>query len=257
MIKLEVLEINATRHCVNRCANCNHASAFAEPYEMSPEVLDRDLKALSKIARIRYLSMQGGEPMLHTRLMDMLTVMINARMCEQPWILTNARLSLKMKEEFWEFIGKHRFEFRVSEYPNLEPVVKPYVEKKAKIYGFSTRWQYIDSFVKVFAKHNDPQAIFNRCPWTKCYTVHEGFFYKCPLTTFWPSEFMGLPATIDGIPIEGITESSFNEFVNSTKFLESCRICSGADGARVKWHENSNREEWLKEAEVCIQPTKT
>jgi len=37
MIRTAVLEANLTRHCINRCVTCNHASAFAKPYFM-----DRD-----------------------------------------------------------------------------------------------------------------------------------------------------------------------------------------------------------------------
>lgn len=250
MIRVEACEINSVRHCVNRCSNCNHASAFADPYEMLPEILDRDLNAMKKIMHVRFFCIQGGEPMLHSKLMEMMRVLAESGMADQPAILTNARLSRQMPEEFWSYLGSNKFELRVSVYPNLDPTIKPYVDEKSAKYGFRVRWQIINSFVKIFAKHNDPQTIYKHCPWRRCLTIHDGYFYLCPLSTFWPSEFMNLPAHIDGISIDGITEVGLQQFLNRETFLESCRICSGAGSERVDWHENRTKEEWLKEAGI-------
>ena len=64
-------------------------------------------------------------------------------------------------------------------------------------------------------------------------------------------KFRHLPATVDGIPIEGMTDDILDMFLKRREPLESCKICSGARGESIPWHQNKNREEWEKEAGVA------
>ena len=59
------------------------------------------------------------------------------------------------------------------------------------------------------------------CPWNRCTTIHEGYFYLCPLSTFWPEQFMrrsekwkDISPTVDGLAIEGMTDERLQAFLN-------------------------------------------
>ena len=241
------LEINATRHCTNACVACNHASTrFTEHYCMEPAVLARDLEKIKGLLHVKLFMVQGGEPLLHPQVTELLRLIASSGMAQQYGVLTNGKLLPQMKVEFWKMLGETHSELRMSCYPDLSPDIVPFALKKAEEYGFSVRPQQIDSFAPIFKKNNG--NTYFGCPWNRCLTIHEGFFYLCPLTTFFPKQFMGLPETIDGIPLEGLTEEKLHTFLNRDTPLEACKICTGARGERIPWHQNKTEPEWRLEA---------
>ena len=56
---------------------------------------------------------------------------------------------------------------------------------------------------------------------------------------------------IDGIAIEGMTDERLQAFLNREHPLESCKICSGARGPDIPWHQNRSKEEWEAEAGIA------
>ena len=60
-----------------------------------------------------------------------------------------------------------------------------------------------------------------------------------------------IEATVDGIAIEGMTDDRLGTFMNRREPLESCKICSGATGPSIVWHQNKNQEEWEQEAGIA------
>ncbi len=242
------MEVNLTRHCNNRCAHCNHASAFEHKYEMDLGVLERDLAMLSPIMRVRMLMAQGGEPLLHPKVVPALRLLHASGVGKQCGLLTNGRLLPKMGDEFWEMFGTLNMQLNISVYPNLDPEIVPMALEKGQRYQFTVFPQTIDGFNVVFKKNNGDS--YHGCWWNRCLTMHEGYFYLCPLTAFFPKQFMNLPEHIDGLALAGLTESDLNTFLSRAEPLESCKICAGTRGERVPWHENKSRAEWLEEAGV-------
>jgi hypothetical protein len=116
----------------------------------------------------------------------------------------------------------------------------------AQKWGFFVRPQTINTFKPLFLK-NDGRTYYG-CPWNRCLTIHEGFFYLCPLTAFFPKQFMGLPEHIDGIAIDGMTDERLKAAIDRREPLETCKICAGARGADIPWHQNKTKSEWLTEA---------
>jgi hypothetical protein len=241
------LEINATRGCTNACTNCNHASTrYTEPYFMEPEVLKRDLDVMKDHLRVKLMMVQGGEPLLHGRVVELLDLIAKSGIAKLYGVLTNGKLLPRMKEDFWEKLAEYRMELRMSCYPDLDQSIVPFATEKAERYGFSIRPQPISSFKPLFRK-NDGETYYG-CPWNRCLTIHEGWFYLCPLTAFFPKQFMGIDEHIDGIPIEGMTDERLQEFLNRKTPLETCKICAGATGESIPWHQNKSKDEWEKEA---------
>lgn len=109
MILTDRIEINITRHCNNRCCACNHGSPLAEPYYMTAEVLAKDLSMLRPMLHTKLLCLQGGEPLLHKGITDLMDVIASCGVAGQYAILTNGRMLQHMPEGFYKR--------RVSEIP--------------------------------------------------------------------------------------------------------------------------------------------
>lgn len=250
MIKTAVLEVNLTRHCTNRCVCCNHASAFAEKYYMPEKIMERDLKNLSKVLHTAFFCLQGGEPLLHPGILDMMDIAFRSGIADRYGILTNGKLLPNMPEEFWSKCKAMEIELRVSVYANLSVESLEYATRKAQSHGINFRPGSIGGFFKVLGNYPNGES-FNRCPWVTCHTVHEGYFYICPISTFWPEKFLGLTKTIDGFWIgENTDEQALLGFIQRKEPLQSCRRCTGGSAPAVPWHECNTEQQWLQESSV-------
>jgi len=251
-------EINAVRHCTNACVACNHASTrYTEKYFMDPAVLERDLNVMKNHLRTKLLFVQGGEPLLHPNVVDLLRICIQSGIAKQCGILTNGKLLKQQGDDLWKLLHAGHCELRLSCYPDLSPDIVPWIEAKAREWNFFVRPQQIDGFKPVFRSVPDGSTYYG-CPWRRCLTIHEGFFYLCPLSTFWPQQFMSrvekwkdISPTVDGLAIEGLTDEKLRSFLDRKHPLESCKICSGATGPSIPWHQNNSQEEWEKEAGIA------
>jgi len=249
MIRTRVLEVNLVRHCNNSCACCNHASAFTDKYTMSKEVLKRDLEMLKPVLHTGFLCLQGGEPLLHPDLLGMMDLIHESGVADVCGILTNGRRFPQLPEEFWVKVRDLGFELRCSVYGNLPQETRDYAQRKAEQYGLNYRPGEIRAFFKVLGNYPKGESFYG-CPWTTCHTVHEGHFYICPLSAFWPEQFMNLPPTIDGYALATLTEDGLNTFINRKTPLESCKKCTGAQAPSVPWHEVSTEKEWMEVSAV-------
>lgn len=247
-------EINAVRHCTNACVVCNHASTkYTDRYFMEPDVLKRDLDVMKNHLRTKLLFVQGGEPLLHPKVVDLIKLCFESGIAKQCGVLTNGKLLPRMGDDLWELLAFGKMELRISCYPDLDPSIVPFALDKGQKYGFYVRPQEIAGFMPLFRKNDG--STYHGCPWNRCLTIHEWYFYLCPLTAFFPKQFMGIEETIDGLPIEGITDAKLQAFLNKSTPLETCKICAGATGQAIPWHQNTSKEEWMKEAGVTHELT--
>lgn len=249
MITTRVLEANTTRHCNNSCVACNHASAFTKAYLMPRHTLERDLAILRPMLHTHFFCLQGGEPLLHPDLLGMMDTAYGSGIADQYGILTNGKRFPQMPEEFWQKCADLKFELRCSVYGNLPQETQVYAQEKAQKYGVNYRPGEIRGFFKVLGDYPNGES-FYKCPWKTCHTVHEGHFYICPLSAFWPEQFMNLPPTIDGLSLFGIGEQQLFEFIHRKTPLESCKKCTGGSAPVIPWREVSSEAEWIKESIV-------
>ncbi len=224
---------------------------------MQPEVLKRDLEVMKNHIRTKLLLVQGGEPTISPHVVELMRLCYESKIAKQCGILTNGTLLKRMKDDFWELLAYGNMELRMSVYPDLQKDIVPFALEMGQKWGFFVRPQEINAFKPVFRSVPDGSTYY-ACPWRRCLTIHEGYFYLCPLSTFWPEQFMrraekwkDISATVDGIEIAGMTDERLNEFLNRKHPLESCKICSGATGDSIPWHQNSSKAEWEKEAGIA------
>lgn len=253
MIITDRCEINVTRTCNNSCSCCNHGSPLAEPYFMEPATLARDLSILSKIMHTGFLCLQGGEPLLHPKIEEFMDVQKASGFADQYGMLTNGKLLHRMPESFFAKCGQITvngkvFQLRVSVYANLDLRTLDDPIKKAVHYGFEIRPGPTPTFWKLFYDRPDKGAsVWPGCYARHCHTVHEGYFYHCPLAAFFPKQFHGWDEHVDGIPLDGITEEKLRAWLDRPEPLKTCGKCTAGTTA-IPWHETRDRETWIKEA---------
>lgn len=243
MISIGHLDLNIVTHCNMRCAGCSHASPFSKAWFMSEETIQIDLLTLKPILTPRTVHIVGGEPLLHPKLTAILKLVHG--MGFRTSIITNGKLLPRMPDEFWKSLEY----LQLSVYAPLDRGVVRLAEEKSKALGFGLGVTEFTEFYKQLIPMSDGSS-FHNCPWkTDCYTVHDGFFYLCPQSTFFPSRFMGLAATVDGLPLDGITEKKLREFMDRKQPFNACKICRGY-GEKMPWKESKTAAEWLKDSQV-------
>lgn len=245
MIEIEHLDLNVCRHCNMRCVSCSHASPFADAWSMPLDMIERDLFALKPILKPKNVTVVGGEPTLHKELAEILRLLKRIRIDEQSMVITNGKLLPRMKEEFWQELEI----LKISIYANFQESTLTLAKEKAGKYRFHLDVQEFPEFFQQFDAVPDGSS-FHNCPWkTDCYTVHNGFFFLCPQSAFFPSSIMGIQENIDGLPLEGITETRLREFMDRTTPLNACRTCR-AYGHPKPWKEAKTKSEWLAESTI-------
>lgn len=245
MINVGTMEVNIVTHCNNRCVACSHGAPWAERYFMPPEVLKHDLEILQHIIHCHNFFLLGGEPLLHPKLPELLDVVNATSIGDDTLILTNGTLVKSMDESCWSKLDW----FQISVYPNLDKSLIEFAKEKGKQYGCAVGHQEFDMFCKQFKKDPEGKSFFN-CPWkNSCYTIHNGFFFRCPESAMFAKRFMGLPEGTDGIAITPeLTESELQSFLNNTtKPLRVCEICESYS-TRIPWTQCESEEEWIRES---------
>jgi GTP 3',8-cyclase len=236
------LETNITTHCNNSCVNCTHFAPLCPVYFQAPEVLERDLAALSKIVHTPVLFVLGGEPLLHPDIATMIKVAHKSGIADKVYVVSNGLLANKAPHDFWTTV-KH---VRLSVYPNFPEGMESVWKCKAACFNFELEIRRIEDFV-IAINENDGSAFHNCGARNRCFTVQEGKFYPCAQSYCLPLVF---PDRLDpeGIPIDGLTEDELKSFLDSDIPFPSCEICSGENAGRRPWSQCHNKQEWIKQS---------
>lgn len=245
MISRPTLEANVVRHCLNRCANCSHASPWAEPYLMPPDVLAQDLDALAQFMRVKQFFLLGGEPLLHPQILDLIDVANASPIADETCILTNGQLLRQMPDALWQKVDF----IRISAYPGkFNRDDEAFVAGKSKQHGCGFGVDWISTFWQQF--ENSDGKHFLQCPWReRCLTVHDHYLFLCPAAAFFPERFMGLPFGTDGLPLEGLTEQKLGAYFDRVEPFQTCHICHSFV-RQEPWREVKTMEEWLNTSKV-------
>lgn len=254
---LRDLEVNVVRHCNLACVACNHGSPVAEREWMRLETLEQDLYGLAEFAHWELCMIQGGEPTLRKDLADFMLVIQQTGISDRIGILTNGTLLRTMPPAFWKIAEKVGLELRISVYPVLKKEDLKWAEDVCRFHGikFFANPPYTH-FMKMFARHADGgRSVWEQCPWKSCYTVHEGWLYRCPPSAFFPKQFPEMfdekpDEHVDGWKLSEFNESTMQEIMGREEPLRACSICVGHGTERVEWGQTRNREEWIKASTV-------
>lgn len=245
MIAIGHLDVNVCRHCNMRCNSCSHGSPFTKAWYMTLEMIERDLAALKPILKPQMITIVGGEPTLHPKLVEIIKLVKQIRIDDRCMVITNGKLLPKMTEDFWKELEI----LKISIYGNTDPAVIELAKAKVEEFKYDLVSEEFPEFFQQFDVVPDGSS-FYKCPWkTDCYTVHDGYFYLCPQSAFFPGTFLGLDPVVDGLSLTDITEEKLEAFMTRTTPLKSCHNCR-AYGPKKPWSEAKTKAAWMAESTI-------
>jgi len=192
-------EISLTDHCNMSCQMCDHFSQLSEPWFISLETLDRDLKRMAELCRGKcaVITLLGGEPLLHPQVISCLKI-ARCHFPETPLILlTNGLLLLELEHEsqgnLWEACRKWNVTISVTRYPirlDYDAIRNKAVEYGVKLLMSSNIHSGVPiEEAKISDKHpftlqpNPDNIFFPACLYfNHLGVVKNGRYYMCPVS---------------------------------------------------------------------------
>jgi len=244
---LRSLEADIARHCINSCANCNHFSPIQKRYFIDIDILKRDILTISKIFSFNKFSLLGGEPLLHPEIDEILEMVKSLNLFRQLGITTNGQLLNQMSEKFWTLFNRLEVDPYRGKLGNHELDL---IRKRCKQNNIELQINDVSVFYKALSDGYQPAEMildrFKRCGCKECFTICEGYLYRCARSMYIPSMFLDLETITDGIPLEGMSLDKFYKWINTIP--KSCNICSFGEVIEP-WHEVP-RNKWINESKV-------
>lgn len=187
------LDIELTGKCNLRCKGCTHFSPIAEEGELDTDTLLKDLVQLHKVmgSKIRKISLLGGEPLLHSKIIQCMEITNECFPEAEKAVVTNGILLLGEPDEFWKAVKKENFQIEVTKYPvqlDFGAMVK-----KAKdfdvAFSFFGRSGYVQKTLYYLPLDLDggcnPMRSFRQCFMARsCFTLRDGKLYPCSYAAF-------------------------------------------------------------------------
>jgi cyclic pyranopterin phosphate synthase len=248
MILLDHVETDITSACNNCCLGCDHYSGLLPPKFVPPEIIEKDLANLGKIAHTKEYSLLGGEPTLHPRLLQILDIAHASKFADEVQIITNGQTLRKQPEEFWQKIDS----LWVTRYPGkLTDEDIAWIKGKCTEYGKPYLQKDRNILVKTFLDGPSPddaaQRRFAGCHLKHCNIMDNGYLYLCCAAPFVAPLIMGLPEGIDGLKLEGATEGMLQAYLNRQSAFQGCKHCIEPLGIIYPWRETT-RARWYEES---------
>jgi hypothetical protein len=177
------LEAHIVDHCNLTCAECCSLSPLLPAWEAEPEALARDLRRAARVLAPRIFKLVGGEPLLHTRLLDAIEAVRGAGIAPLISLTTNGLKLGEMPDAFWAAVDA----LTISRYPRprLAPDLVAHIEAQAQRHGVRLNWKTQDTFTAMTRDRPSEDAaatarVFHDC-WIRerCHMVRDGMFYTC------------------------------------------------------------------------------
>ena len=186
--KLQYMVLNILEHCNLRCKGCDHFSPLADKREIPLLIIESDIKRFSKLMEqdIQTIGIMGGEPLLHSELPDIMTVVRKNFPHTRIQIDTNGLLLLNQKKIFWEKCRENQVVIVTTKYPiKLDYDAIEQICKKNQIefeyYGDTgENEKQLYKMVLDLEGQQEPREAFANCfHANNCVTLMEGKLYPC------------------------------------------------------------------------------
>lgn len=247
-------DVNLTTACNMACVGCSHLAPVAKAETLTPLEVREDLARLKPFIRFTHLCAVGGEPTIHPRVGEMITVMREANISDEVVVITNGKRV--PSADFWEAMnptdGLPPTAIRLSVYPSGVKETRDLIKAQCDTRGIRYEELEFSEFYSQFkASPDDGAETFKNCVWKDdCYTVHRGRFFRCPQSVFFHKLFDSLKAGEDGLELAGLSEAKLEAFLKSETPLKACSVCSGGSSHAFKWEESRDRNHWIKKATI-------
>ena len=259
IIQIPRLIYNIVEHCNLRCAKCDHASPwFSQAFAELSSFIE-DLRSLTEICKIDELTFAGGEPLLHQKLTDFISLSRKNNFSRELRLLTNGTLLQQFPEAGFNYLDY----IIISIYPE--------VRYGSSLKAFANISEKYNVFVGVFIRRefryallNSPiqnekivRAIHKGCMLRVfCHTVYKGRYYRCPRAHNLKSRMQvaGMKAQnieADGISLHGnqYLRDELLEYLNEDTPLSACNYCLGSFGISLQTHQ-LNKKQILEEQNI-------
>lgn len=247
MVRLNGLVVLVGLGCTLRCRDCgNHMPYIPSPHRRPTDIdqLQSDLRLLAGRLTCGTIQIQGGEPLVHPALPEIIRMIHESGLANELLIATSA--SLPLRDEVLRACATFRVRIRLSDYGLPQQRLDEYERlcDAAGVDHLRYRMATHDSHWLQLGGPDTPRsdddelvrARFASCPFTQCWTLHEGLISRCSrassthlsgLQPFFPADFVNVREAPDTL------EARLEAFVTSDRFLESCRYCHGGLGEKV------------------------
>ena len=180
-----LLNLYITGKCNLNCKGCNAFSPIADNYLMDTASFESDCRRLSELGgvdKIPEIQILGGEPLLHPKLNEIMTIARSYFPKTNLNILTNGILLLEQKEDFWECCQSNKVDILITHYP-ISLDIKS-IRKKTENYGLKLRYcQSVTPWYKVeydLTGGYNPEDNFRKCGGALlCVELHDGKIATC------------------------------------------------------------------------------
>lgn len=253
-MRLAHLETDICSACQLSCISCNHMVPMYRAHgqqRANPAQVERDLNHLATIMHADRWGALGGEPLLHTGLVDILHVVRRSGVADRIEVWTNGILLSKMKDEFWGafdvlvlsvYDGKH------------DDASLAWIAARAADAGVElvVKDERVWHNFRTLLEPSPTDAAATKTKFDGCFfrqfsrVANAGYFYTCCCAPHMPVLIQGREAGADGVCIEGLTEDGLRAYLERSEPLGCCSICAGRDTAQpIQWREERQPKAWL------------
>ncbi len=257
------LDVHVADHCNLRCKGCVHFAPLAQKRFLDLDAYEADLCAIGAVPRIesyfRGLFLMGGEPLLHPRATDVITLTRRLLPHIRIVLATNGILLRRMGDEFWDALVSCDVELHLSSYPinmDYDSLAKMARDRGANV-DFAMDLTGRDAAKQAFLKlaidpegRQDPLRSFNSC-------FFGGSFMQLANGSIWNCQVAAHHATLDEAfgwkmasePADELPLSSIASIDDIESFRRSahpmCRYCANDQMGIVTWCRSRRDEsEW-------------
>lgn len=259
------LEVNVTSHCNLSCYGCDHASPVNSEEYLSVDQLAGDLAALSHVYHVFEFRLTGGEPFLHSGLLDIVDTIRRSGIADKIALVTNGVLLHKAPEALWRRIDR----LVVSIYPGVKQHVSyDDLRTLTNRHGILLWYKPTNEFTTklLHAENRDPEllrTIYSSCTLrTSCHTIHQGRYFKCSPSPFMPAWLRRIGLESPSWPADSVAvrdnpdlHRQLAEYLASDKPLMACRYCLGCVGKSTPSRQMNRAavQSWLSEKDPDIR----
>ncbi len=249
-VQTRSLESHIVDHCNLRCAACCSLSPHLPKWEVEPTALADELRLARRVIAPTWLKLVGGEPLLHSRLLECLEVAKAASIATIVSVTTNGFLLPRQPDEFWQGLDA----LTVSLYPQpaLPTATIELIEEKAAQYQVRLNWKKQDQFVQMDREDRCEDDSENEAVWAacwlrrRCHMIRDGRFYACTRPAHF-SKLLNVDFTADGVLLQGAsTAEQIQSYLQRNEPLDACALCLGGNAPEAEHRQLKPGEERVR-----------
>lgn len=241
------LEAHIVDHCNLRCAQCCSLSPHLPRWEVEPQDLARDLALATAVVAPTLFKLVGGEPLLHSRLVECLRLVRRSGIAPIITLTTNGLLLPRVDPALWTLVDG----LTISAYPDpgIPSRVRDHVLRMASAHRVVINWKVQGQFVRMTRPAPEPDAavtrgIYEDC-WLRrrCNTLRAGRLYACPRPIHFASLHPDEADPEDGVDLRPRPHlvREVQAYLERPQPLRACTRCLGGRGDLVDHHQLAPR----------------